>query len=203
MTNELQKSSAPIKIRTREESTRAGDKRFFTGIPCRNGHVSERWTSSGACRQCIINNNQTDRGKAWRRAYEKTQRFKQHQDLPEVKERRRERERERGRTPHKRAYNRNLRIKKKYGLELGEFEIMLELQNHACAICKKPFENWIPMSGKRKGTPVIDHCHTTSVVRALLCGTCNSGIGMFDEKPDLLRKAATYVEKMRKVTGRL
>lgn len=189
-------------LKTRAEATARGDKRFFTGVPCRNGHIAERWASSGACRQCIIDRAKSEPGKKWRRAYEKSESFKQKQNEPERKERRQKRERERGNSPHKRTYNRDFRFKKKYGMERGEFELMLELQNHSCAICEVRFAQQVPLSGTRKDTPVVDHCHSTEKVRAILCGTCNSGIGMFSENPELLRKAALYVEKMRVVTGR-
>lgn len=40
---------------------------------------------------------------------------------------------------------------------------------------------------------VIDHCHTTGAVRALLCNGCNSAIGMMKENPETLIAAAAYL----------
>jgi hypothetical protein len=41
----------------------------------------------------------------------------------------------------------------------------------------------------------IDHNHETGVVRGLLCGTCNAGIGMFRDKIELLKNAIDYLGK--------
>jgi hypothetical protein len=40
----------------------------------------------------------------------------------------------------------------------------------------------------------IDHNHLTGKTRALLCDKCNVGLGSFRDNPDLLRKAAAYLE---------
>ena len=40
----------------------------------------------------------------------------------------------------------------------------------------------------------IDHCHTTGVVRGLLCHYCNIGVGMFKDNPELLIKAVSYIK---------
>lgn len=37
---------------TRAEAKTLGLKRYYTGVPCTNGHISERQTSSGACIAC-------------------------------------------------------------------------------------------------------------------------------------------------------
>ena len=37
---------------TREAAKNLGLKRYFTGLPCRNGHVAERWTLGGHCVDC-------------------------------------------------------------------------------------------------------------------------------------------------------
>lgn len=44
-------------IITRAEARRAGLNRYFTGVPCKNGHVDFRYTASGACKGCIAVNN--------------------------------------------------------------------------------------------------------------------------------------------------
>lgn len=43
----------------------------------------------------------------------------------------------------------------------------------------------------------IDHCHQTGKMRGLLCMGCNTALGRFKDNPDLLRKAAEYIEKHR------
>lgn len=41
----------------------------------------------------------------------------------------------------------------------------------------------------------IDHDHQTGTLRGLLCGHCNAAIGMLQDNPEVIRKAADYVER--------
>lgn len=68
---------------------------------------------------------------------------------------------------------------KKYGLTVQEAR---ELKKKSCGICGSTSRIF------------IDHCHTSGSVRAALCSRCNTGLGMFRDNPDTLRKAAEYVE---------
>lgn len=46
-----------MEIITREEARAKGLKRFFTGMPCKNGHIAERYVASKTvCVQCLRNN---------------------------------------------------------------------------------------------------------------------------------------------------
>ena len=65
---------------------------------------------------------------------------------------------------------------------------MLVSQNGVCAIClKKPEKNL-----------VVDHCHESGNVRSLLCGKCNTGLGLFLDSPQLLMIASSYLLKFKK-----
>lgn len=76
-------------------------------------------------------------------------------------------------------------LRRRYGITLDEYEALLEGQGNCCAVCGRTQD--INYS--------VDHSHTTGEVRGLLCTACNRGIGMLQDDPELLRKAANYLEK--------
>ena len=78
----------------------------------------------------------------------------------------------------------NLSVKK-YGLTAKEYARLLANQGGVCAIC-----------GERpaKYRLNVDHNHKTGAVRALICHSCNRGIGYLRDSPEVLRKAANYIE---------
>ena len=40
---------------------------------------------------------------------------------------------------------------------------------------------------------VVDHCHTTNIIRGMLCNHCNRGLGHFRDDPQLLEFARIYL----------
>ena len=84
------------------------------------------------------------------------------------------------------------KIKQLYGLDFEQFERMKAQQNYVCAICSKH------NAGTKYRELSVDHDHKTGKVRALLCGKCNSGLGIFNEDIDLMKKAIEYLHKWSK-----
>lgn len=80
----------------------------------------------------------------------------------------------------------------KYGLTLEKYEEFIKKQESKCACCKKPLEDFC--SGQGKKTICVDHDHNTGVVRGLLCGLCNTGIGALGDNIEGLKKALKYLE---------
>lgn len=80
---------------------------------------------------------------------------------------------------------RGQKMRQVYGITVEQYEEMLARQDGGCAIC-----------GATPGlrSLAIDHDHETYVVRGLLCGSCNNGVGRFQDSPVLLRRAADYLE---------
>ncbi len=72
-----------------------------------------------------------------------------------------------------------------YGLTAAQFAALVADQAGACAICLK-----VPA-----GRLCVDHDHTTGKVRQLLCRRCNSALGLFDECPETLARAKSYLER--------
>lgn len=46
----------------------------------------------------------------------------------------------------------------------------------------------------------VDHDHSTGEVRGFLCGPCNTSIGLLQDNPALLIRAADYVKRARRTT---
>jgi hypothetical protein len=83
-------------------------------------------------------------------------------------------------------------LKRRFGFSMGEYNLMIKAQGGVCAICA----NNDP--GSRTKRFHVDHCHDSGRIRGLLCQSCNNGIGRFRDKPDLLRLAAEYLERITK-----
>ena len=85
------------------------------------------------------------------------------------------------------------RLKKKYDLTPEQYDELLNQQNEKCAICGKE-DSAKRAGGKLRQPLVVDHCHTTGKVRGLLCSHCNRALGFLNDDPNLLQKAADYLQ---------
>lgn len=80
---------------------------------------------------------------------------------------------------------------KSFGLTIDDFERMLAEQDGVCAGCLHP-----PTGEDRQNAVLhVDHCHETGRVRGLLCGRCNTGLGLLRDDPETLHRLAAYVAK--------
>lgn len=84
-------------------------------------------------------------------------------------------------------------LKRTYGIDLVEFNTMLERQHYSCAICAATLD------GGRDTH--VDHCHESGRVRGLLCGKCNMALGLFQERSQLLERAAAYLQLYEREIG--
>ena len=85
---------------------------------------------------------------------------------------------------------RDLVLRRKYGIALGEFDELMQIQNGVCGICESS------VSLDRNGNQArlcVDHDHKTGVVRGLLCSTCNSALGLFKDDARLLTRALMWI----------
>jgi hypothetical protein len=96
---------------------------------------------------------------------------------------------------YNRERQRPYHLKYKYGITVEEYEVLLETQNHRCAIC-----NTDSPSGKWK-VFAVDHCHDTGEVRGLLCNECNRGMGLLGDDHKRLEAASAYLKRHRKITN--
>lgn len=78
---------------------------------------------------------------------------------------------------------------KSYGMTLDDFDRMWDQQGGNCASCFVCLEHDDPFH--------IDHDHKTGAVRGILCPPCNLTVGHGRESPDLLRKCAAYLERVK------
>jgi hypothetical protein len=92
----------------------------------------------------------------------------------------------RGRDPAKRK---DYRLQKTYGIDLADYQAMLERQSFACAICGAKHQD------KRGKILHVDHCHATGAVRELLCTPCNTALGKLRDDVKRLQSAIAYLQR--------
>lgn len=183
-----------------------GFKFYYTGKPCKKGHLSLKYTSSANCIKCI----EESRGKAIinkrgrssirnpedqalaENSLEKG--FTTYNSLTECPKGHIERyvttnncvqcsDDQNKKRKHTLKW---WRVKKLYGVTEKQFFKMIQEQEHKCSICED------------KITEIkshIDHCHSTGKVRSLLCSKCNQGIGLFNEDQERMASAINYLRR--------
>ncbi len=82
---------------------------------------------------------------------------------------------------------RNYQLKRDFGISIEEYGKMLELQGYRCKIC-------LVDASKFNKVFAVDHSHKTGKIRGLLCGPCNSAIGLMKEKIEVFKSAISYLE---------
>ena len=71
----------------------------------------------------------------------------------------------------------------RHGLKRGQAEMLLDAQFGRCAICKTAD------STKWR----IDHCHSTKLIRGILCARCNILIVKIEDNKEFLSNAVAYL----------
>lgn len=79
---------------------------------------------------------------------------------------------------------RDYHLRRKYGIGVEEYRGMIAKMGGVC-ICGR---------GVGKKDFAVDHDHKTGKIRGLLCGNCNTAIGLCGDDPGILRTLATYLE---------
>lgn len=119
---------------------------------------------------------------------------------PEERERRAQLNRDwYSRNPRPSEENTRQHLKHRYGLTLEGRQEMLDAQNGCCYLCNQPFDlgqtRKIHVDHDRsccKGSRSCGKC-----VRGLSCEHCNRGIGMFNDDPNRMRRAADALESAK------
>jgi len=86
---------------------------------------------------------------------------------------------------HESLLRRKSHLKRGFNLTLEEYD---KLSANGCNICGVMSE----ANGRRLA---VDHCHTTGLVRGVLCRRCNQSIGQFENNPELLLSAVRYLSR--------
>lgn len=70
----------------------------------------------------------------------------------------------------------------RYGLTKNKYLEMLDSQSNCCKMCDE------------RTDLVVDHCHTSGLIRGLLCGRCNLALGYLRDSEELALRAANYLK---------
>ena len=111
---------------------------------------------------------------------------------PEFAEAHRKREREYRRNRYKDRPEERLRwmkdhgLRQKHGITISDYDKMMSDQDGKCAIC-----------GEGEKKLCVDHCHTTGLIRSLLCHKCNAAVGYREIGDSFTEKVDAYLSEWR------
>lgn len=193
--------------KTRAEAAAIGSAYFFNGRACKNGHSVARYTKGGQCSFCIRIRNARKRGvtidspddvqayaianhvrkiadAGGQTTYVPSRPCKHGHFLRWVSSNNCVQCDADARKRHAQS-QRQRRIEKTYGLTPSQHQAMFDAQEGRCAICNRSHSDRFQMH--------LDHCHSSSRVRGLLCQQCNQGLGLFYDDASILLRAMEYL----------
>lgn len=188
---------------TRAEAKEVGKKRYFTGKPCRHGHISERRVVGAACVECIKlridpklsyakvkawraknPGKRTEEARKYRAKYPEKISAKSKRWRDKNVETRRPIEAEQARKRRKSDPEGNRRriraFKERQELKLTE--VAGRPRAAKCEVCGNA------------GQTVFDHCHKSGMFRGWICDRCNKTLGMVKDSTRVLKNLARYLE---------
>jgi hypothetical protein len=189
---------------TRAEARKLGIKRYFTGKPCKHGHVAYRLSSSTSCSECLRLRYDP------RRAYENTKEWR----ARHPQSRREEARRYRAKYPDK-VRSTAHRFRERHGERLRPIEAeqarerrrndpegnrrrlraFKERREQKLAdIAGRPRPEVCDLCKANNGGIVFDHCHAGGHFRGWLCDRCNKVLGLVRDSRSLLRRMVRYLE---------
>jgi hypothetical protein len=198
-------------IVTVEEARRCGELRYFTGKPCKNGHVAQRIVSSNGCLSCDLARKKLRYQPVTAREAKKRQ--KQARDATRFIKRPLVQSLYIG--PIVTAQEARESGKSRYflGIPCKHGHIAERFISGSCVECnrKRREESRTKKAGSarpdvceicggdgsthRSGNILFDHCHLTGKFRGWICNDCNAALGFAKDDPELLRKMAEYLER--------
>ncbi len=89
--------------------------------------------------------------------------------------------------PERKIADRDGHLRRKFGIGLRDYEVMLFVQYGGCLLCGDP--------PPENGSLHVDHDHETGEVRGLLCVSCNNALGAFKESSEILQRAIAYLDR--------
>jgi Recombination endonuclease VII len=158
---------------TMANAKRQGDTRYFTGKPCRSGHIAERLVSNRSCSVCLqdkLNRRRTPEAK--RIALDQLKRRIARD--PTLRDHINKLQRD----------NHARRAKRKHKLRV---QMAGRQRPDNCEACGNPHSE--------RNRVVYDHCHKSGQFRGWLCDRCNKVLGLMSDDGAALKMLADYVEK--------
>ncbi len=111
-------------------------------------------------------------------------------DLETNRQRSRDAQARRRADPEKNQHDLRRKRSRKFGISIDQVIAVESLTGTPCPICSATMT-------RQRGLRLlcIDHDHETGFVRGVLCSSCNTALGMFNDDPTRLRAAADYLRR--------
>lgn len=92
-------------------------------------------------------------------------------------------------------YDKDLLLRKRFGITIDDYERLSQSQNHLCAICQRSETR--PSKHGTIQTLMLDRNIPTNVIRGLLCAACKLAMISIGDDPKLLRHVIAYLARFR------